>query len=45
MLTGDNEQTAQVIANEIGIKRIYSGVKPQEKQLIVKELMQEQMMK
>ncbi|MBR3863857.1 MAG: heavy metal translocating P-type ATPase [Clostridia bacterium] len=41
MLTGDNEQTAQVIANEVGIKRIYAGVKPNQKQLIIKELMQE----
>ncbi len=41
MLTGDNEQTASVIAKEVGIKRVYAGVKPDQKQIIIKELMQE----
>ena len=31
MLTGDNEKTAEIIANEIGIDRVISNVTPKEK--------------
>ncbi len=38
MLTGDNEKTAEFIADEIGIKNIISNVKPKEKAEKIKEL-------
>ncbi len=38
MLTGDNLQTAQTIANQVGIDEIFSEVKPNEKSVKVKEL-------
>lgn len=40
MLTGDNEKTATVIANEIGIKKVIADVKPKEKAQKIKELKQ-----
>ena len=38
MLTGDNEKTAQYMANEIGIDNVIANVKPKEKAEIIKEL-------
>lgn len=38
MLTGDNEKTAEAIANKIGIKNIISNVLPKEKAEKIKEL-------
>ncbi len=41
MLTGDNQETAQKIASEIGITKVISGVQPQEKANTVKKLKEE----
>ena len=38
MLTGDNEKTARVIADEIGISEVIANVKPKEKAKKIKEL-------
>ena len=38
MLTGDNEKTAQYMANEIGIDKVIANVKPKEKAEKIKEL-------
>jgi Cu+-exporting ATPase len=38
MLTGDNENTAKVVANEIGIENIIANVKPKEKAEKISEL-------
>jgi Cu2+-exporting ATPase len=38
MLTGDNEQVAQRVAEELGIERFYAEVLPQEKVSTVKEV-------
>ncbi len=38
MLTGDNEKTAQYMANEIGINEVIANVKPKEKAEKIKEL-------
>lgn len=38
MLTGDNEITAQAIAQEVGIDKVISGVLPSEKQAVIKSL-------
>ena len=38
MLTGDNEKTAQAIAQELGITEVYAGLEPKEKQEMVKQL-------
>ena len=40
MLTGDNEQTAQYIANELGISSVIANVKPKEKADKINELKQ-----
>ena len=40
MLTGDNEKTAKYIADEIGIEKVISNVKPKEKAEKIKELKQ-----
>ncbi|PSM52633.1 copper-translocating P-type ATPase [Campylobacter blaseri] len=37
MLTGDNENIAKYISKELGIKKVYSGVLPEEKFNIIKE--------
>lgn len=41
MLTGDNKETSEKIANEIGIKEVISNVLPAEKLEVVKKLKQE----
>ncbi|PCI31992.1 MAG: copper-translocating P-type ATPase [Flavobacteriaceae bacterium] len=38
MLTGDNEQTAQIIAAQVGIKNIHANLMPTDKGSFVKEL-------
>ncbi len=40
MLTGDNRNTAEVIAREAGIKRVYAQVRPEEKAARVRALAQ-----
>ncbi len=37
MLSGDNEETSNVIAKELGIKKVISNVIPQEKEKVLKE--------
>lgn len=39
MLSGDNEQTAKSVAQEIGIDQVFAGVAPDEKQLYIKKEM------
>ena len=41
MLTGDNKETAELIAKEIGITKVISNVLPSEKANIIKKLKQE----
>lgn len=41
MLTGDNKETAQKIANEIGITKVIANVVPSEKTSVIKELKQQ----
>ncbi|MCK4585132.1 heavy metal translocating P-type ATPase, partial [candidate division WOR-3 bacterium] len=43
MLTGDNEKTAQAIANKVGIDEVLSNVLPQDKQKLIEKLQEEQM--
>jgi len=38
MITGDNPQTAQAIADELGIDRVLAEVRPQEKADVIKKL-------
>lgn len=38
MLTGDNEQTANAVAKDAGIKKVIAGVKPDGKERVVREL-------
>ncbi|ACB51267.1 cation-transporting ATPase [Crocosphaera subtropica ATCC 51142] len=42
MLTGDNQQTAQAIADEVGIYHVFAEVRPDEKVNKVKEIQQSQ---
>ncbi len=39
LLTGDNRETAHIIANSVGINEVIANVLPQEKTKIIKELM------
>ena len=41
MLTGDNQETASIIANEVGIKKIIADVVPQKKVSFLKKMKQE----
>lgn len=41
MLTGDHTNTAQYIAAQVGIDRIYAEVKPEQKAAIIRELQTE----
>lgn len=41
MLTGDNPKTAEAIASEVGIERVFSEVRPEQKANIVQQLQQE----
>ena len=41
MLTGDNKETAEKIANEIGITNVFANVLPTEKTQVIKDLKQQ----
>lgn len=41
MLTGDNKETARAVANEVHIDEVISGVKPEEKEQVVRRLKEE----
>ncbi len=41
MMTGDNQATAEAIAREVGIERIFAEVKPEEKSAYVQKLQEE----
>ncbi|CAM4321506.1 heavy metal translocating P-type ATPase [Erysipelothrix inopinata] len=41
MLTGDNEHFAKMVAQELGIKRYYAELKPEDKESIVRKLQSE----
>ncbi|MDY7004213.1 MAG: heavy metal translocating P-type ATPase [Cyanobacteriota bacterium] len=41
MLTGDNQKTAEAIASEVGIKRVFAEVRPDRKASTIKEIQQE----
>jgi Cu+-exporting ATPase len=41
MLTGDNQKTAEAIASEVGIQRVFSQVLPAQKASIIEQIQQE----
>jgi Cu+-exporting ATPase len=41
MLTGDNRRTAEVIAREVGIKRVFADVRPEQKAATVEQIQSE----
>ncbi len=41
MLTGDNQKTAEAIASEVGIQRVFAQVRPDQKANIIQEIQQE----
>jgi len=41
MLTGDNQSSAEVIAEKVGIKKVISGVKPDQKAQYIKSLQEQ----
>ena len=41
MLTGDNQQTAEAIAQEVGIRRVFAEVRPDQKAAQIKQLQAE----
>ncbi|ELS03255.1 copper/silver-translocating P-type ATPase [Xenococcus sp. PCC 7305] len=41
MLTGDNQKTAEAIASEVGIKRVFAQVRPDQKASTIKQIQQE----
>lgn len=41
MITGDNEKTAQIVAQKIGITRVFADVMPEDKAKYVKKLQEE----
>lgn len=41
MLTGDHENVAKAIAKKLNIKKVYAGVKPEEKYQVIKNLQKE----
>lgn len=43
MLTGDNQKTAEAIATEVGIKRVFAQVRPDQKASTIKQIQQEKL--
>ncbi|YAI82510.1 MAG: heavy metal translocating P-type ATPase [cyanobacterium endosymbiont of Rhopalodia sterrenbergii] len=41
MLTGDNQKTAEAIASEVGIRRVFAQVRPDQKASIIEQIQQE----